>query len=88
MACNRFKLILSGLTLQWGSYTYNSEAERTITFPLAFTTVYSVVLTKEGTFNNAATFLYYSVRDITNISFKTKHFNTIPTTHWIAIGIS
>ena len=74
--------------MQWGSYTYNSEAERTISFPLSFTTVYSVVLTKEGTFASNATFPYHSVRDITNTTFKTRHYNTIPTTHWIAIGIS
>ena len=52
--------------MQWGSYTYNSEKEVTITFPLTFTTTYSVVLTKEGTYGDPATFLYYSVRNITN----------------------
>ena len=78
----------TGLTLQWGSYTDNVTGQKTIIFPKAFTTVYSVVMTKEGTYGNSAASAYFYVTDITNTNFKVQHYTTISTSHWIAIGIS
>lgn len=60
----------------------------TITYPRSFSTVYSVVLTKEGTYGDSAQFRYYAVKNITNTSFGTWHFVNINKTHWIAVGVS
>ena len=74
--------------MQWGSYTNNVTGQKTITFPKSFTTVYSVMLTKEGTFSDSASAPYFYVTGIMNTNFKSLHYATIPTIHWIAIGIS
>lgn len=71
-----------------GAYTLASETEVTITYPRSFSTVYSVVLTKEGTYGDSAQFRYYAVKNITKTSFSTMHYINIDKTHWIAVGIS
>ena len=78
----------TGFTIQWGTYTLASETDVTITYPRSFSTVYSVVLTKEGTYDDSAQFRFYVVKNITNTSFGTRHYHTINKTHWIAVGIS
>ena len=78
----------TGFTIQWGTYTLASETDVTITYPRSFSTVYSVVLTKEGTYSGSAQFRYYAVKNITNTSFGTRHLINIDKTHWIAVGIS
>ena len=78
----------TGFTIQWGAYTLASETDVTITYPRSFSTVYSVVLTKEGTYGDSAQFRYYAVKNITKTSFGTRHYNSINKTHWIAVGIS
>ena len=78
----------TGFTIQWGTYTLASEADVTITYPRSFSTVYSVVLTKEGTYGDSAQFRYYAVKNITKTSFGTRHYININKTHWIAVGIS
>ena len=78
----------TGFTIQWGTYTLASETDVTITYPRSFSTVYSVVLTKEGTYGDSAQFRYYAVKNITNTSFGTRHFVNINKTHWIAVGVS
>ena len=78
----------TGFTIQWGTYTLASETDVTITYPRSFSTVYSVVLTKEGTYGDSAQFRFYAVKNITNTSFGTRHYININKTHWIAVGVS
>ena len=78
----------TGFTIQWGTHTLASETDVTITYPRSFSTVYSVVLTKEGAYGDSAQFRYYAVKNITKTSFSTRHYLSINKTHWIAVGIS
>jgi len=86
---NGYQKFSNGYTIQWGKHT-SSSSSFTVTYPVAFTTVYSVVLTPfdtgtdTGGTSNADSLSPDS--NVGNTSFKVSHYATMEGIYWIATG--
>ncbi len=86
---NGYQKFSNGYTIQWGKHT-SSSSSFTVTYPVAFTTVYSVVLTSfdtgtdTGGTSNADSLSPDS--NVGNTSFKVSHYATMEGIYWIATG--
>lgn len=87
---------VGGLLFQWGVVATGVEGDYPVTFPTAFTTVYTVFVTKEdpaATPNNWDT--WAETREITTTGFKARinwtqvgsNVNDSGQVHWLAIGV-
>jgi len=87
---NGYQKFSNGYTIQWGKHT-SSSSSFTVTYPVAFTTVYSVVLTPfdtgtdTGGTSNADSLSPDS--NVGNTSFKVSHYTPMEGIYWIATGI-
>ena len=86
---NGYQKFSNGYTIQWGKHT-SSSSSFTVTYPVAFSTVYSVVLTPfdtgtdTGGVANADSISPDS--DVGNSSFKVSHYTPMEGIYWIATG--
>jgi len=86
---NGYQKFSNGYTIQWGKHT-SSSSSFTVTYPVAFTTVYSVVLTPydtgtdTGGVSNANSLSPDS--NVGNTSFTVSHYATMEGIYWIATG--
>jgi len=87
---NGYQKFSNGYTIQWGKHT-SSSSSFTVTYPVAFTTVYSIAVTPfdtgtdTGGVSNADTISPDS--DFGNTSFKVSHYTPMEGIYWIATGI-
>jgi len=87
---NGYQKFSNGYTIQWGKHT-SSSSSFTVTYPVAFSTVYSVVITPfdtatdTGGGSNADTLSPDS--SVGNTSFTVSHYTPFEGIYWIATGI-
>lgn len=71
---------------QWGLYSSTTAGNKRISFPVSFASIFTVVLTKGGTFGDSPAFPYLKADNVTASKFETSTYSTIPTVRWIALG--
>jgi len=87
---NGYQKFSNGYTIQWGKHT-SSSSSFTVTYPVAFTTAYSIAITPfdtatdTGGGSNADTISPDS--NFGNTSFKVSHYTPFEGIYWIATGI-
>lgn len=81
----RFIGLLS-VSKQWGLYSSATTGNKSISFPVSFASTLAVILTKGGTYSDAAVFPYLKADNVTASKFETSTYSTIPTVRWIALG--
>lgn len=84
---NGYMKLSNGLTLQWGEVRSSNTREHTVTFPLAYTTLYTVVATYFNESNDNTKEWNIRYENNTGFSIK-KNSNEGATTgcNWMAIG--
>jgi len=86
---NGYQKFSNGYTIQWGKHT-SSSSSFTVTYPVAFSTVYSIAITPfdtgtdTGGVSNADTISPDS--NFGNSSFKVSHYTPMEGIYWIATG--
>ena len=67
-------------------YSSTTTGNKSISFPVSFASIFTVVLTKGGTFGDSPAFPYLKADNVTASKFETSTYSTIPTVRWIALG--
>lgn len=86
LAQNGYIKLDIGFILQWGLYSSTTAGNKRISFPVSFASIFTVVLTKGGTFGDSPAFPYLKADNVTASKFETSTYSTIPTVRWIALG--
>ena len=92
MSANGFA-VMGGLKVQWGTVTYTNNNAQTITYPQAFTTVYSVTATVDaGNNSGAGANVPVKTLNIANNNFQVAGVSAfagdaVSKVRWMAVGI-
>jgi hypothetical protein len=88
LGTNGYSRLPNGLIFQWGtSASIAQDGSATVTFPLAFTTVYNIVITPIGAINTTSGGSD-SVDTVTTSNFVIRHgSDSSRTFYWMAIGV-